>query len=143
MEIQEIKTLFPKQLSNKYKNDIQTLMNLLLELELSSYPIKVKIQKYRDIDEISYIEVEFIKDVARFHYSFGMNGEFHSAILFNGTMFEKMYMTRDKMDGESDEMYEMRSENEETYTFQDVLEKTKEMATHFKRFIDTLERSMD
>ena len=37
----------------------------------------------------------------------------------------------------------MRSENEDTYTFQDVLEKTKEVAIHFKGFIDTLERSMD
>ena len=105
MEIKETKTLSLNQVSQGYKKDIQTLMNFLLELGLSSYPIEVNIQKYRDIDEISYIEVEFIKDVARFHYSFGVNGEFHSAILFNGTMFEKMYTTRDKMDGESDEMY--------------------------------------
>lgn len=143
MEIKETKTLFPKQLSQGYKKDIQTLMNFLLELGLSSYPIEVNIQKYRDIDKISYIEVEFIKDIATFNYSFGVNGEFQSAILYNGTIFEKMYTTRDKMDGESEEMYEMRSENEDTYTFQDVLEKTKEMATHFKAFIDTLERSME
>lgn len=139
MEIQEIKTFFPNQLPQSYKNDIQKLMNLLLELDLSSYPVQVKIFKYIDADEISYIEVEFIKDVATLDYSFGEKQEFQSARLYKRTTLETMYTTADRMDGESEEMYEMRCEDEGTYTFQDVLKKTKEVATHFKGFIDSLE----